>query len=76
MTLKIHVNKFLNYYMRATSYTADSDRNALFFFQQDVTQKIRFMRSEILTVVLLKIQVSWVVTFCCWVGSSQQFEQL
>jgi hypothetical protein len=45
-----------------------------FLFQQVVTQKIRFVRSEILTVVLLKIQVSWVVTLCYWVGSSQHFE--
>ena len=34
------------------------------------------MRSEILTVVLLKIQVSRVVILCCWVGSSQHFEQM
>jgi len=39
MTLKIHVNKFLNYYMRATSYTADSDRNALFFFNKMLHKK-------------------------------------
>lgn len=50
--------------------------NAFFFQQKEFTQKIRFVRSEILTVVMLNIQVSWVVTLCCWVGSSQHFQQL
>jgi hypothetical protein len=40
------------------------------------THTKRFVRSEILTVVLLKIKFSRVVTLCCWVDSCQHFEQL
>jgi hypothetical protein len=38
--------------------------------------KINFMRFEVFTALLLKIQVFWDVTPCYWVSCSQHFEGL
>jgi len=34
----------------------------------------KFMRFQVLTVVLLRIQVFWDVALCCWVSGSQHLK--
>ena len=60
-----------HYFVQVIWITMHMYRNMLFFFFQR-SENLKDLR--FLTVVLLKIQVFWDVTLCCWVMSYWHFE--